>query len=270
MAEAERTARGASLLHWGAVRSQPAPGGFAVILLTNDDGFDAPGLDALQRAVPPGSGPIVRAAPMGAWSNGSHALTTHVPIRVEGRGERAYAVGGSPADCVRVALAALEIRPSWILSGINPGGNLGTDAWPSGTIAAAREATLHGHRAIAISHYIASGRTIDWDEAACWTRAVLERLLSAPPPAGAFWNVNLPHPEPGGLMPETVFCPVDPSPLPLEFALTEGGFVYTARYQSRDRRPGHDVEVCLGGRISVSLISALPTDVVRPQAVGWP
>jgi 5'-nucleotidase len=240
-----------------------------MILLTNDDGIDAPGLDALRCALPPDHGPAIRVAPLGAWSNGSHALTTHRPIRIDRRDDSTLAVDGSPADCVRLAIAALNLQPAWVLSGINPGGNLGTDAWPSGTLAAAREAALHGLPAIAISHYIAPGRSIDWDRATVWTRAVLDRLLTTHPRPGTFWSLNLPHPEPGAPLPEIVLCPPDPSPLPLAYSSTESGSLYSASYQSRPRRSNHDIDVCFNGQISLSLLSALPVSANAAEA-GWP
>ena len=71
---------------------------------------------------------------------------------------------------------------------------------------------------------------------------------------GTFWNVNFPHPGPDEPDPDIVFCPLDPSPLPLTYRVEEGQAVYTGDYQSRARRPGSDVDVCFGGQIAVTLI----------------
>lgn len=169
-------------------------------------------------------------------------------------GEDIMAVTGTPADCVRLALYQLAPRPRWIFSGINAGANLGADVHHSGTVAAVREGVLHGTRGIALSHYIARGRAIDWAQAARWARDILRQLVALPCEAGTFWNVNFPHPEPGGPDPDVVFCPLDPSPLPLCYRVEDGGFVYAGDYQKRARQPGSDVDVCFGDRIAVTLI----------------
>ena len=133
------------------------------------------------------------------------------------------AVAGTPADCVRLALHHLAPRPSWVLAGINAGGNLGTDVYYSGTVAAVREAAIHGVPGIALSHYIARGRAFDWDRAKRWAEALLRRLMAQPWEPGTFWNVNFPHLEPEQPEPDIVFCPLDPSPLPLATVSKETG-----------------------------------------------
>ena len=126
----------------------------------------------------------------------------------------------------------------------------------SGTVAAAREAASHGLPAVAVSHYTARGRAIDWARAARWTSGVLARLIDEPHEPGTFWNVNLPHPvdAPGTADPEVVFCPLDPSPMPLSYVLESEGTsaLYRGDYHSRARRDGCDVDVCFSGRIAVS------------------
>src|SRR5262245_36371129 len=102
------------------------------LLLTNDDGIDAPGLGALLAAAA-GVGEPVVVAPLDAHSGCSHRVTTHGPIRVERRGPGRFAVAGTPADCVRVGLHDLAPDAGWVLAGINAGGNLGADVWHSGT-----------------------------------------------------------------------------------------------------------------------------------------
>src|SRR5579884_3695584 len=149
------------------------------LLLTNDDGIDAPGLQALADAAGPLGDPVV-AAPVGALSGCSHRVTTHGPIRVQERGRGRYAVEGTPADCVRVALHDLARDAGWVLAGINQGGNLGADVWHSGTVAAVREAVLHGWPGIAVSQYHKKGWPIDWQCAASWVVQVLRRLLAQP------------------------------------------------------------------------------------------
>jgi 5'-nucleotidase len=228
-----------------------------VLVLTNDDGVDAPGLEALERAVR-GMGEARVIAPAGPNSGCGHAVTTHGPIRVERREGGQIAVEGTPADCVRLAVHHLEPGAGWVLSGINAGGNLGVDVYHSGTVAAAREAVIHGRPAVALSQYIARGRAIDWDQAARWARKALDDLLARPWEEGTFWNVNLPHPEPGAPEPGIVECPLDPSPLPLSYRVEGDVATYDGVYQTRARVPGADVDVCFRGQIAVTLIRMLP------------
>ena len=244
----------------GAERVLDRPGR---IILTNDDGIDAPGLVALRTATNHLADRLVY-APSEGKSGCGHQVTTHAAIMRDDRTGGEVAVGATPADCVRVAIHDLGAgNIAWVLSGINAGGNLGTDVYHSGTVAAVREAALRGIPGIAVSHYIARGRVLDWDRAAVRTRRVLDDLMSRPQRPGTFWAVNLPHPDPAAPEPEIVFCPLDPHPLPLGFRADEaGGLNYFAEYQSRTRDPGADVAVCFGGQIAVSLV---PT-----QASIWP
>ena len=225
------------------------------LVLTNDDGIDAPGLTALLAATA-GLGACRVVAPSGPYSGCGHVVTTHRPITIQRRDEGRYAVEGSPADCVRMAVHHLQPAFDWVISGINAGGNLGTDLNHSGTVAAVREAVIHGRPGIAVSHYMARGRSIDWTRAAAWARPVLAQLLDTPWEPGTFWNVNLPHPEEGADTPEVVFCHVDPSPLPLTYRLVDDGKAahYCGDYQRRARVVGGDIDVCFGGKIAVSLV----------------
>ncbi len=223
------------------------------LILTNDDGWDAPGLAALRKA----AGTLGRChtvAPIMPMSGCGHCVTTHAPLVVTRPSEGFMAVSGTPADCVRLALHHLVPRPSWVLAGINAGGNLGTDFHYSGTVAAVREAVIHGIPGIALSHYIARGRAVDWRRAEAWAAVILRRLMAQPWEPGTFWNVNFPHPEPQQPAPDVVFCPLDPSPLPLRYSVLGDRSVYAGDYQSRRRLPGFDVDVCFGGRIAVTLI----------------
>src|SRR5262245_29820344 len=225
------------------------------ILLTNDDGIQAPGLEALRAALPLGE-PIV-VAPVDALSGCSHRVTTDLPIRITERQPNRYAVEGTPADCVRAALHKLAPEVKWVLSGINEGGNLGADVWHSGTVAAVREAVLHGLPGIAVSHFRRKGREYNWHEAARWAVVVLRDLMAKLRREGAFWNINLPHLEAGRPMPEVVFCPLDPTPLPVRFHREGELFHYSGDYHERRRRPGCDVDVCFRGGIAVTELRLL-------------
>lgn len=224
------------------------------ILLTNDDGITSPGLTALLEAARQIGEPVV-AAPAEHHSGCSHRVTTNQPLRLTKHQPRHYAIDGTPADCVRVGLSKLAPRTDLVLSGINIGGNLGADVWYSGTVAAVREAVLHGYRGIAFSQYVKRGQPVNWQEAATWAVPVIKRLLSQPWQPGQFWNVNFPHLDPGGPHPEMVFCPLDPSPLPLDFRMDEDYWHYTGDYHQRQRRAGSDVDICFRGQIAMTEIN---------------
>lgn len=219
------------------------------IIITNDDGIDAPGIHALRHAaatIPQLE--VIVVAPQDAWSGCGHTLTTGRSIAVEQRSPGVWAVAGTPADCVRAALTHIAPGAQAVLSGINHGGNLGFDIYCSGTIAAAREAASHGVRGIACSHYMRRGMIVDWDQAAQWIAALLPRLLDQ---TSGYVSVNLPHLDPGQEMPEAVLCQLDPSPLPLAMDVTAEGLRYSGNYHQRARISGADVDVCMGGRISL-------------------
>ncbi len=131
------------------------------VLLTNDDGIDAPGIQALCRAFSSANwAEVYVVAPNGNRSGASQSITTHTPISVEQRQidgvEAAYAIGGTPTDCVKVAFQA-DLADEFpkafdmVVSGINYGPNIGADTMYSGTVGAAREAALHGIPAVATS-----------------------------------------------------------------------------------------------------------------------
>jgi 5'-nucleotidase len=220
-------------------------------LLTNDDGIDAPGLQALYQAAQQLGEPVI-VAPLETQSGCSHRVTTDGPIRVEQRSPLGFAVAGTPADCVRVGLHRLVPETAWVLSGINAGGNLGADVYHSGTVAAVREAVLHGRPGIAFSQYRKKTLACDWNRAAGWVVPLLKDLLRRPWVSGTYWNINLPHLEPGAADPEVVFCPLDPMPLPLGFREEAEGFHYEGNYHNRRREKGADVDVCFGGKIAVT------------------
>lgn len=230
-----------------------------IVILTNDDGIDAPGLAALEAACRGRAARLIVVAPKHPHSGCGHRITTDRPLAMERVGDDRYHVDGTPADCVRLALAnpaatggaAIE----WVFSGINEGGNLGVDVHHSGTVAAAREAAMHGIRAVAASHYRRRDAAIDWRRAAAWMAEVLDHLVAeaAPLAAGEFWNVNLPHPdESQQTLPPLVACGFDPSPLPIGYTEEPEGWRYRSRYQERGRLPGHDVATCFGGGIALT------------------
>lgn len=223
------------------------------LLITNDDGIAAPGIEALFNAAAQIGEPIM-VAPLEALSGCSHRVTTDEPISIERRSSGRFAISGTPADCVRVGLHRLVPDAAWILSGINHGGNLGADVHHSGTVAAVREGVLHGWPGIAVSQYRKKGLTVDWERAVLWTAKVLADLSARSWEAGTFWNVNLPHLRPNEPDPEVVFCRLDPTPLPLSFAGDDNEVHYDGEYHTRRRQKGADVDVCFSGNIAVTQI----------------
>jgi len=220
------------------------------LLVTNDDGIDAEGIAALLAAARCVGEPMV-VAPAGPQSGVSHAVTTGSGVRVEER-SGGHAVFGTPADCVRVGLLRIVPEARFILSGINHGGNLGADVYYSGTVAAVREAVLHGWTGVALSQYKKKTLPFDWARTGRWAARVLAKLLARPPRRGGFYNVNFPHLDANEPDPEVVHCPLDPHPLPLSYRHEETGLVYDGNYHLREREPGADVDVCFSGRIAVT------------------
>jgi 5'-nucleotidase len=223
------------------------------LLLSNDDGIDAPGLAALLEAARPFGEPVI-VAPAGPQSGVSHAVTWEAAVRLEERAPDRFALHGTPADCARLGLLRVAPDARWVLSGINHGGNLGADVHYSGTVAAVREAVLHGWPGIAFSHYQRDRTGLDWPRAALWAARVLAELLPRPTEAGLFYNVNFPHLAAEAPEPAIVFCPLDPHPLPLSYRHEENGHHFYADgiYSSRLRTAGADVDTCFNGQIAVT------------------
>jgi 5'-nucleotidase len=224
------------------------------LLLTNDDGIDAPGLRALEGAARR-LGEVIVAAPAAPHSGCGHRVTTDAPLRLERVEAGRFAVFGTPADCVRLAVHGLLGPFDWVLAGVNAGGNLGADVFHSGTVAAAREAALHGRPGVAFSQYRRRDLPDDWDASSRRAFAVLRDLLQRPQTTGVFWNVNFPHLPPDAAEPEAVLCPLELLPLPLSYRPEGDGHRYNGDYHRRLRRPGSDVDVCFGGRIAVTQLS---------------
>jgi len=163
------------------------------ILLTNDDGIGAAGLRALEEALSP-LGDVTVVAPDSERSGSSQALTLHQPLRVKTLDDHHFAVGGTPTDTVILALyQLLPQKPHLVVSGINPGGNLGENLIYSGTVAAAQEAALHGVPSFAISLV---GRDPEDFSGACGIAFQLAgRILQEGLPPGIALNVNVPRHE---------------------------------------------------------------------------
>jgi 5'-nucleotidase len=162
------------------------------ILLTNDDGYFSPGLDALAHALR-ALGQVTVVAPQTEASAVGHALTLRRPLRLEQVRPNVYSVDGTPTDCVNIAIdEVLEAPPDLVVSGINRGLNVGDDVTYSGTVAGALEGALLGYQAMAVSLQFTKG---DWDfaPAASAAASLAAAMLEKPLPSRTFLNVNVPQ-----------------------------------------------------------------------------
>ena len=166
------------------------------ILLTNDDGINAPGLYVLEKIAAQLSDDIWICAPSEEQSGAGHSLSLSRPVRLREHAPRRFSVTGTPTDAVTLALRkVLPAPPDLILSGVNRGANLGDDATYSGTVAAAIEGALAGIRSIALSQVYSQESLADnvpFDAAEAWGVQVLRPLLDTPFPARTLVNVNFP------------------------------------------------------------------------------
>jgi len=181
------------------------------VLLTNDDGISAPGLQAARKALRALDGVEVDViAPDSNRSATARSITTRSPLTVEevefGDGDRGFATDGTPVDCVRFAdLGLLGARPDLIFSGINHGSNLGDDITYSGTVAAAFEGIVLGIPALAVSQQSSGGGMgyvsgrFDFGMAAPFAAELVRRLATEPMPPETLINVNCPAGEPSGV-----------------------------------------------------------------------
>lgn len=166
------------------------------ILLTNDDGINAPGLKVLEQIARQFSDDIWICAPSEEQSGAGHSLTLTRPVRLHKHGERRFAVSGTPTDSVMMALREVMAQaPDIILSGVNRGANLADDITYSGTVSAAIEGALAGVRSIAFSQVYARegmGDEVPFGAALEWGPKVLSQLIDAPMADRTLINVNFP------------------------------------------------------------------------------
>jgi 5'-nucleotidase len=172
------------------------------ILLTNDDGIDAPGIEALYDALN-GLGEIVPIAPRTVQSASGHGITFHEPLMYEevvvNDRMNGIAVDGRPADCVKVALRAIwqekfgaGTLPDLTISGMNSGANVGINVIYSGTVAAAVESAFLGVPAIAVSLHMGDRSRVRYGRAAWIARQIIDRVLQHPLDRHSVVNINIP------------------------------------------------------------------------------
>jgi 5'-nucleotidase len=239
------------------------------VLLTNDDGISAIGLNAMRRALLEVPGlELAVIAPDSNRSATARSITTRKPLWVEevefADGSTGFATDGTPVDCVRfAALGLVEFEPELIVSGINQGSNLGDDITYSGTVAAALEGIVLGIPAIAVSQQANRGvvdfraghewEREDFQEAAAFTARLVEELEHVPMPDGTLLNINCPAGEVHGAR----ACKLGKRVYHdrLELAEEEEG---RRRYQIYGERPGYrdeegtDFAALADGQIAVT------------------
>ncbi|MBM3484555.1 MAG: 5'/3'-nucleotidase SurE [Alphaproteobacteria bacterium] len=168
------------------------------LLLVNDDGIHAPGMEILERIARELCDDVWVVAPEFEQSGASHSLSIANPIRVRQVDEKRFAIRGTPTDCALMAHYELmrEKKPTILLSGINRGANLAEDVTYSGTCAAAMEGTQLGMRSVALSLVFTIGGKPYWATAERYAKRVIEHLLTVEWRQNAFINVNFPDCEP--------------------------------------------------------------------------
>jgi 5'-nucleotidase len=164
------------------------------ILLSNDDGVEAPGLAALERVARQLTDDVWIVAPEQEQSGASHSLTTRRPLRLRELGPRRFSVDGTPTDCVMLALKRVlrDRPPDLVLSGINAGSNVGEDLTYSGTVAAAMEATLLDIPAMALSQTYDDRDDVPWAIGEKAAPDIIRKLLEMPWPRSTLFNINFP------------------------------------------------------------------------------
>lgn len=248
------------------------------VLLTNDDGLDAEGLQTLRRAlleVPDVD--LVTVAPDTNRSAIGRGITTREPLWVQevdmGDGTVGYATDGTPVDCVR--FAQLELVPGWtadlVVAGINHGSNLGDDITYSGTVAAAFEGLVLGLPAIAVSQQ-SEAREMDFrlgdrfafDAAAAFTARLVEEIDDVPLPAGTLLNINVPAGDVQGVEVTRLGKRIYRDELKLDESDEEGRrrryWIYNAQPGYHDE-PGTDLAAVAAGRIAVTPVHFDLTDL---------
>ena len=167
---------------------------FRHVLVTNDDGIDAPGLAVLAEVAAQVAETVWVVAPAQDQSGVSHAISLHAPLRVHQRAERTFAISGTPGDCVAMGMRHLmgEATPDLVLSGINRGANLGRETVFSGTVGAAMTALLLGVPAMALSQAFTKGQPVKWDTAASLAPGVIARFADTGWARESCLNINFP------------------------------------------------------------------------------
>jgi len=173
------------------------------VLVTNDDGIEAPGLKVLEQVAIQLAHEVWVVAPLQDQSGTSHSLSLHAPLRISPNGEKRFAVTGTPGDCVVMAVQHLlkAGKPDLILSGINRGANMGMETVFSGTVGAAMTGMLLGIRSIGLSQAYSDQDNVPWHNALTHAPKVIQELLGMDWPSDVCLNVNFPDCAPEAISP---------------------------------------------------------------------
>jgi 5'/3'-nucleotidase len=246
------------------------------VLLTNDDGIEAAGLQALRRALLEVPGvELAVIAPDGNRSAMARSITTRRPLWVQevefADGTLGYATDGTPVDCVRLARLGLVdgFEADLIVAGINHGSNLGDDITYSGTVAAALEAVVLGLPGIAVSQQSRAreldfrfGEAFDFAPAAAFAARIVREIETVPLPEGTLLNINVPGVEPRGVEVTRLGKRIYRDELVLEDEDAEGRRQFRIYGESPDhvREDGTDLAAVAAGRIAVTPVHFDLTD----------
>ncbi len=195
MVHARRTARrlARAIGYHGRSLHLPVFARLMRVLVSNDDGVDAPGIKVLAAHLRAAGHEVVVVAPDRDRSGASNSLTLDAPVRVAQRDVDTWCVHGTPTDCVHVAITGmLEMEPDIVVSGINNAANLGDDVIYSGTVAAAMEGRFLGFPAVAVSLATTDHKATHYETAARAAVEIIARLAAEPLPADTILNVNVP------------------------------------------------------------------------------
>lgn len=166
----------------------------ARILISNDDGINAPGIKVLERIARSLSDDVWVVAPDSEQSAAGHSLTLRRPLRIKPVSERHFCVDGTPTDAVLLGVnhVLTDKKPDLVLSGINRGANMGDDVTYSGTVAAAMEATILGIPSIALSQFLRPDQPVHWSTAEHWGPQVIRKVCQVGWGLNVLMNVNFP------------------------------------------------------------------------------
>jgi 5'-nucleotidase len=246
------------------------------ILLTNDDGIDAPGLHALREIARQLSKDVWVFAPETNQSGASHSLTLHEPLRMRPLDERAFAIRGTPTDSVIMGVRHVlkDAPPDLVLSGVNRGGNMAEDVTYSGTIAGAFEGTILGIRSIALSqaYGFEPGQAVRWQTAIAHAPQLIRKLLATEWPPSTTININFPDREPDEVAGISVTAQGrrDPGLLQIDERQDTWGnpYYWLAFQRRRSVAPeGSDLRAVYDGRISVTPLDLDLTHVSLRQTL---
>jgi 5'/3'-nucleotidase len=237
------------------------------ILLTNDDGIDAPGLDVLERIASELAREVWVVAPEHDQSGVSHAVSLHHPIRAAERGLRRWAITGTPGDCVVMGISHLMkgARPQLLLSGVNRGANLGVETVFSGTVGGAMTGMMLGIPSIALSQAWTDSENVRWGTAASLGSDIVRRLMEIGWSSGTCLSVNFPD------LPALEAGPLtlarqgagSVQGMDVEARIDLRGFTYywvSFRRGERDQGPESDIEALNAGRVVVTPLRYDRTD----------